>query len=143
MVRTLLNTFAAKQAAFPTALPAPRRVTLVTGRLMGELLPAEVLPRLNAIRNLHAELVVVNNTFYGESIGVSGLLTGQDIFRQLRTSGPGDCVFLPKNCVNAENVFLDDWTVSDLAEKLAVPVQPIGNDFAPIFGAAVQNEAQV
>jgi hypothetical protein len=42
-------------------------------------------------------------------------------------------VSLPKNCLNDKQIFLDDWKLSELQEKLGVPVVPLKNDFGRIF----------
>ncbi|MCA9743176.1 MAG: DUF512 domain-containing protein [Deferribacteres bacterium] len=133
MVRALLNDFADAQPELPTSLSQPTKVTLVTGTLMGPVLQKEIVPVLNQIQNLQVELAIVKNDFYGDSIRTSGLLTGQDIFKNLADRKNGDCVFLPKNCVNDQQIFLDDWTVQEMQEKLAVPVRVIGNDFSEIL----------
>lgn len=133
MVRTLLNGFAAARGEFPASLPRPVRVTLVTGELMGDILQNEIVGPLNAVRNLHVERVVVKNDFYGHSIRISGLLTGGDIFKTLALRDNGDHVFLPQNCVNDAQLFLDDWRVDTLAQKLRVPVSVISNDFRELF----------
>lgn len=134
MLRDLVNNFQKKQVSrLPRSLPKPTRVTLVSARLAGQFIQENIVARLAQIRNFVPELVVVMNKFYGESITVTGLLTGQDIFAALQGRELGEAVFLPKSCVNDNNVFLDDWKLSELADKLGVPVVPLPNDFSAIF----------
>lgn len=133
MVRSLLNDFADLRPALPANLPRKTKITLVTGELMGPVLNKEIVPHLNRIGNLQVKVAVVQNDFYGDSIRISGLLTGQDIYKNLVDRDNGDYVFLPKNCVNDQQVFLDDWRVQQLEEKLGVPVRVISNDFGEIF----------
>jgi len=65
----------------------------------------------------------IRNDFFGETITVSGLLTGKDIFEQLRDKKLGDIVLLPKNLIrDGEDVFLDDVHLNDLGEKLGVKI---------------------
>ncbi|MDZ7268043.1 MAG: DUF512 domain-containing protein [candidate division KSB1 bacterium] len=134
MLRDLLNNFHQRQIRrLPRVLAQPARVTLVTATLAGGFLQENIMPRLAQIKNFTAELVVVENKFYGESITVSGLLTGRDIHDALAGRDLGAAVFLPKNCLNDNHVFLDDWKLLELSQRLAVPVVPLANDFSQIF----------
>ena len=82
---------------------------------------------------MHIRVYCIENTFFGEQITVSGLLTGQDIERQLKGRELGDELLLPCNVLKAdEDIFLDDMSLSALSESLQVPVNIIqseGQDF--------------
>ena len=67
------------------------------------------------------EVVAVENKFYGEAITVSGLLVGQDIYTGLKERKNGNLILLPPRVLNHNGLFLDDWTIADLEEKLSVP----------------------
>lgn len=144
MLRDLLSDFHNRQAGrLPLALAQPTKVTLVTATLAGGFLQENILPRLAQVKNFNAELVMVENKFYGKSITVTGLLTGQDIYGALAQRDLGAAVFLPKSCLNDNKIFLDDWKLHDLAQRLAVPVVPLPNDFSQIFPVlAAQNAAR-
>lgn len=133
MSRTFLDDFERQSETFPPKIVSPRKITFVTGKLAFPLLEKWVLPRLNQIENLQVTLVAVTNHFYGESVTVSGLLTGQDIFSALRDTDLGDRVYLPPNCLNFDDLFLDDWTPAQLEDKLGCPVQILNSDFQVIF----------
>ena len=63
------------------------------------------------------------NHFYGESVTVTGLITGGDLIEQLRGRNLGDKLMLPSNMFRAgEEVFLDDVTRADVEAALGVPV---------------------
>ena len=71
---------------------------------------------------------IVNN-FYGESVTVSGLLTGKDIYEQLKGRELGELLLVPKNALRSgEETFLCDMTVDELSEKLGVRILPAGED---------------
>jgi NifB/MoaA-like Fe-S oxidoreductase len=71
---------------------------------------------------------IVNN-FFGESITVSGLLTGKDIGDQLCGKELGDELLIPSNALRSgEELFLCGMTVSELSHKLSVKVTPSGCD---------------
>ena len=65
----------------------------------------------------------ITNYFFGETITVSGLLTGGDIINQLKDKELGNMLFLPENCVRAnETVLLDDLYIEDIEKQLNVKV---------------------
>ena len=86
----------------------------------------------------------VANRFFGETITVSGLVTGGDLIGQLRGKELGERLILPSNMLRAgEQVFLDDVTVAQVEEALGVPVCPVdaesGFDLVDaILGRAVE-----
>ncbi len=83
---------------------------------------------------LTAQIWPVRNEFFGESITVTGLLTGQDIVAQLAGKQLGEELLLPQNLLRSgEQVLLDDYTVQDIQKALQVPVNIVkssGYDFA-------------
>jgi putative radical SAM enzyme (TIGR03279 family) len=103
----------------------PRAVTLVTGELYGPRLTR----LLGQLRNGGPAVRVapVPNDFFGRTIGVAGLLTGQDIRRHLSARGDlGDEVLIPAVAVReTDGVFLDDLAPADLARDLGVPVRVV------------------
>ncbi|MBQ2377290.1 MAG: DUF512 domain-containing protein, partial [Clostridia bacterium] len=71
----------------------------------------------------------IANRFFGESITVSGLLTGKDMSEQLEGKDLGEMLYFPKNTLKAdEDIFLDDMTPTQLSEKLGVPVKASTED---------------
>lgn len=65
--------------------------------------------------NVHA----IINEYFGETITVSGLITGQDIINQLMNRDLGDIIIIPKSMLKSdEHVFLDDVTVEDIQKSL-------------------------
>jgi NifB/MoaA-like Fe-S oxidoreductase len=73
---------------------------------------------------LDARVVSVPNDFFGGSVAVAGLLTGQDIQRHLAAHGDlGEAVLVPAVALrDRDGVFLDDLTPADLARALGVAV---------------------
>ncbi len=103
----------------------PRRVTVVTGALYGPRLERWLSPLVS--RGVDAHVVSVPNDFFGRTITVAGLLTGQDIQRHLAgLDRLGDEVLVPAVAVrDGDGVFLDDVTPADLARDLGVPVRVV------------------
>lgn len=112
-----------------TKLPAriaSRTVTIVTGVSFGAILKG-VLQRLNRVKGVSIRLVTVKNRFFGPSVTVAGLLTGQDILKALRGRNPGALVVVPAHAVKEdEDVFLDNMTLAHLERALGAPVRTAG-----------------
>lgn len=71
----------------------------------------------------------ITNDFFGESITVSGLVTGGDLIRQLRGKELGQRLILPVNMLrHGEDVFLDDVHLADVERELNVKVCPVNQD---------------
>lgn len=63
----------------------------------------------------------IKNDFFGHLITVSGLLTGQDIIKQLLGKELGETLLLPENMLRSETItLLDDVKVADIAKQLNV-----------------------
>ena len=94
----------------------------------------QIMERFPDIRIL---VYPIRNDFFGERITVTGLLTGQDILRQLRGKELGEILCLPENLLRSgEHVLLDDITVEDIAGTLQVRtdiVKSSGYDFVDAF----------
>jgi len=107
MTRKFIVDFNRRKRHLPKRLKRRLRLEIVTGRLAEPTLQKELLPFLNRMTNLQARLVPVDNRFWGETVTVTGLLTGEDTFRTLKNS-TADIILLPPNCLNADDRFLDD-----------------------------------
>jgi putative radical SAM enzyme (TIGR03279 family) len=116
MTARFLAAFRKSSRSFPKSLRRPARIVLVTGGLAAPVLKKMILPVLNRIRRLRAEVIAVPNRFYGETVTVSGLLAGRDIARALKTTAKNAVAFIPSNCLNHDGLFLDDWTVDALGK---------------------------
>ncbi len=133
LVRFMLEEFAQQKTYFPERLKHSKTATFVSAKLASGIIQDEIIGYLNKIENFTGKLSIIKNDFYGHSIHVTGLLTGQDIYAQLKDQDLGDAVFLPENCLKDNSIFLDDWTITELSDKLNRPVYSLGNEFTQIF----------
>ena len=79
--------------------------------------------------NIKGTVYPIINRFFGETITVSGLITGTDLMEQLRGKDLGERLLIPDNMLRAgERVFLDDVTVEQVEEALGVTVIPVPAD---------------
>lgn len=73
--------------------------------------------------NVTVHVYPIRNDFFGERITVSGLLTGQDLEKQLKGREFGEQLLLPCNILRSgQDVFLDDMTVGELEKSLQVEI---------------------
>ena len=78
---------------------------------------------------LCGQVIAVENDFFGHTIDVAGLVTGQDIAAQLKGRDLGERVLIPLHMLrHGETVFLDDYTVEQLSQELGCPVEVVGTD---------------
>ena len=112
-----------------TALSEPRHVTIATGAAAYEMISALCL-RVEALcPKLTVDVVRIRNDFFGESVTVSGLLTGRDIAAQLEGKELGDELIISSSCLRAgEDVFLCGMTLGELSDKLGVPIRTCDAD---------------
>ena len=100
-----------------------RTISVATGRLAYPYLKRMAGKMEEKYPNLRIHVYAVRNDFFGERITVSGLVTAQDIMAQLAGKELGESLLLPCNMLKAdEDIFLDDYTVSQVSETLQVPV---------------------
>ncbi|MBW4442860.1 MAG: TIGR03279 family radical SAM protein [Plectolyngbya sp. WJT66-NPBG17] len=80
---------------------------------------APLLDRFNQVEGLTIRMAALNSDYWGQSITVTGLLTGQDILNALQEQDLGDGILLPSVMLKqGETVFLDDMRVEELEQRL-------------------------
>ena len=124
----------------------PRTVSVATGYAAYEFIK-ELAQRVeDACQGLKVNVYKIRNDFFGESITVSGLLTGTDLAGQLGSFAErgelGETLYLSRNMLRAEgDLFLDGMTPSELSEKLmGVKIEFLQNDGAEFFSALCNNQ---
>lgn len=101
-----------------------RRISVATGVASYEMM-CDIAKKIEG-RFPHVRIKIhkILNRFFGESITVSGLLTGRDIREQLCSLDLGDELLIPKNALrHGEEVFLCGMTLSELSDSLHVSVR--------------------
>ena len=110
-----------------------RRVTIATGELAAPYLREHVASIRGKYPNVEVQVITVKNEFFGGKITVAGLLTGQDLVKQLKEKDLGEELLLSINMLKSdEPIFLDDMTVEQLQTALQIKVSIVessGNDF--------------
>lgn len=117
-----------------------RRIGVVTGYSMRDLMPA-VLDELAAATGARFELLVTENSLFGPTTTVAGLLVGEDIRRALEGRTDLDLALIPAESINDDGLFLDDVNFIALRETLPMPVFP-SYDFVDVLAHEGQPEGQ-
>jgi putative radical SAM enzyme (TIGR03279 family) len=104
---------------------APVNLTLVTGVSFSGILK-QALGRLRMVEGLTVRLVTAQNYFFGPSVTVAGLLTGQDLLQALKGRRLGDLVLIPASALKEdEDVFLDNMRLEQLEQSLSVKIKKV------------------
>lgn len=102
----------------------PRTVSIATGVAAYDQIASMARRLAERVQGLTVKVYRIVNRFFGETVTVSGLLTGTDLAEQLAGEDLGDELLFPETMLKAdEDVFLDDTTPAWLSQKLGVPVR--------------------
>lgn len=119
------------------------RITLATGRLAAPYIEECMELIREKYPNVCAEVKQITNYFFGERITVSGLVTGQDLKKQLAGCELGERLLIPCNMLRSgENVFLDDVTVEELEEFLNTRIVVVNEDGADLVASVLDSPDQ-
>lgn len=98
-------------------------VSIATGVLAYDMIQEMSDRTEKKIKGLKINCYKIINNFFGEHITVSGLITATDLYDQLKDKELGNRLLLPDNILRSgEDVFLDDYTLDDLREKLGANI---------------------
>lgn len=117
-IRLFLKEFETAAKRLPKKIaPAHEYVWIVGNAVEKAFQP--ILDRLNQVQGLTIKMVALNSNYWGQSMTVTGLLTGRDILNALQGEALGDGILLPSLMLKQDAaVFLDDMTVADLEQRL-------------------------
>lgn len=115
-----------------------RTVSIATGAASYPTICNLVDKIRQVLPNLKINVYKITNYFFGESITVSGLLTGKDISEQLRGRELGEELLISSSSLrHGEDVFLCGMTLPELEEGLGVRVTPVPSDGYEIVDAII------
>ncbi|MCI9154763.1 DUF512 domain-containing protein [Lachnospiraceae bacterium] len=122
MLRLLLNEFT-EALEGEEGDQKERKLSIATGLLAAPYLEQMAEQLREKFPRTEVTVYPIKNEFFGEQITVSGLITGQDLVKQLSGKDLAERLLLPCNMLRAkEDVFLDDFTVSQVESALQVPL---------------------
>ena len=125
---------ALKTAARENTLSArPRRVRIPCGASIAPVM--EKWMAAYAPAGVQTAVQPIRNTFFGETVTVTGLITGGDLKEQLKDADE-DEILLCGNTLRAEgDLFLDDMPLSQLRAALKPPITLVPNEGDALFSA--------
>ncbi len=127
------------QAILPPKVTPPRQLTWVVGNAVEKAFQP-LVERLNQVESLTVNLVALNSNYWGQEITVTGLLTGQDLKEKLVGIDLGQGILLPSLMLkHDDNRFLDDLTVTDVADFLNIPIYPVATP-EELFNACTKSD---
>ena len=115
-----------------------KEVSIATGRLAAPFLEELVGKLEEKYPHVRVHVYPIRNDFFGEMITVSGLLTGQDLKKQLSVVPLGEKLLSPCNMIRSEEQdFLDDVTVEELEKTLQVPIDIVKSSGKDLLDAII------
>lgn len=122
----------------------PGEVSIATGTLAAPYIKACAALVTKRFPQRKVTVYPIVNNFFGEQITVAGLITGQDLLKQLKGRELGGRLLLPE-CMfrSGEDVFLDDLSLGGLQKALQVPadiVKSSGQAFVEALLGHTKNE---
>lgn len=101
-----------------------RKISMATGKLAAPFIERLAKDVTTKYTNVEANVYTIENEFFGKDITVAGLLTGQDIIKQLKGKELGEFLILPSVLLrDDEDVLLDDLRISDIERELGIKIR--------------------
>lgn len=128
MVRSLIEEFS---EYFDTLQGDNRtlKLSMATGVLAAPTISQLAERMTEKYPNIEIHVYTIINEFYGKDITVAGLLTGQDIIKQLKGQDLGEFLILPHVLLRTDtNVLLDDLSIDDIEKALQIPIRIVKSD---------------
>ena len=106
--------------------PGDRTISLVTGVLAGSIVTEAVRRAEKRFPSLRVLVYPIENQFFGNTVTVTGLLTGTDICGQLKGKPLGDMLLLPSNMFRAgTEILLDDLSLNEISKVLGANTKKV------------------
>ncbi|MEH2197590.1 TIGR03279 family radical SAM protein [Nostoc sp.] len=126
----------------PPKVYPQRKLTWVVGNAVEKAFQP-ILKRLNSVEGLEVNMRALCSDYWGQTISVTGLLTGHDLLLNLEGEDLGDGILLPNVMLkNGELVFLDDMRIEELASRLNTKIFPVAG-VEDLIKNCIFNYAQV
>jgi putative radical SAM enzyme (TIGR03279 family) len=134
MVRTFTDSFLNALDSPPDNF-TPKKYAVAVGTGIYEHYTKLLHRAVTRLPELDLKVFGIVNNFFGETITVTGLLTGGDIAAQLAGKLKPDRILLLSEYMFRRDTeyFLDDWAKSDLEKKLGVKIEILPDDGKALF----------
>lgn len=111
----------------------PRRVIMACGTSVAPFL--QELTTRHPVIGVDIRVKPILNRFFGETVTVSGLITGQDLVAQLQGEEADEILITESMLREGEAIFLDDMTLDQAQEALGIRITPVPDDGADLLYA--------
>lgn len=103
-----------------------KSVSLATGTAAYPLINGTAKRLMEIYPKLEINVYEIKNNFFGHSVTVAGLVTGQDLINQLKNKQLGDELLIPDVMLRSEgDLFLDSISLAEVSESLGVKVRAV------------------
>ncbi len=134
MVRQFEDDLSAAHSAWDGRVPKGTSATIACGTSIAPYMRRWM--QSYAPAGVSVSVFPVTNAFFGDTVTVSGLVTGQDLAAQLVADPGTGPILLPATMLNSDGtMFLDDMTPDQLSQTLKRPVRVVDNDGEALFHA--------
>ncbi len=128
MLRSLIDEFE-KALEIAEWEGGKRHVSIATGYSPYEIIKSLAEKAEKYFPMLKCDVYRIRNDFFGETITVTGLITGQDLIAQLKGKNLGENLLISTSMLRRDSTeFLDDLLVSDVERELDVKIRTAQND---------------
>ncbi len=129
LVRQFWEDFEYEKEKLPASLDIHAKLRFISA-VDGKKAIEKKVASLGEIVNLDCDILTVNNHFFGETVTVTGLLTGEDIIAALeRETGDKRIYLLPDIVLkHGETLLLDDVSVDEIREVTGQTIVVVPSD---------------
>ena len=114
---------------------------IITGTLASSFMLDMASKIMKAYPEIHINVYPIRNCYFGETITVSGLVTGKDILEQV-PANLGETYLIPENMVKFQTrLLLDDITVDEIEKKLNAEIEIVAVDGNALLRAILKNRS--
>ncbi|MEO0377685.1 MAG: TIGR03279 family radical SAM protein, partial [Cyanobacteria bacterium P01_A01_bin.17] len=134
-IRLFLQQFQQAALALPSQVDPARCYTWVVGNTVARAFQP-IIERLNQVQGLEIKMAALASHYWGQTMTVTGLLTGQDILKALQGQDLREGLLLPQLMLKyGTHEFLDDTTVEQISQALSCDIYPVGGGAADLIQA--------
>ena len=120
-----------------TFSPVPRRVRIPCGTSIAPVMRRWV--DTYGPEGVEATVQPIRNTFFGETVTVTGLITGGDLIRQLKDADEDEILLCGNTLRQEGDLFLDDVPLTEVQSALKPKVTIVPNTGGDLFRALLGN----
>lgn len=142
IVRILVDEFYDLLNLLPDRINVQGPRLIITSTSGYKVISPLVMELLNKYQNLNVKVVAVPNEYFGTSVTVTGLLTGQDILKTIKKLDlPQETtIVIPDIMLKDDYLFLDDLTIIDLEKTSGYKIKPVSTNGKGLIEAVTDLE---